>query len=140
MGCLWVTRVVGSDHLVAWMASEYSRTSTSCETNKMNTVANDNPIPSFRLDDRLIIVTGSSGGIGRVFAEAFARAGAFVVLVSRRREKLEEVRQSIAGFGGRAEIVPADLVGSPIFASLLRQSTGLHKAANGGSCSLIMPD
>jgi NAD(P)-dependent dehydrogenase (short-subunit alcohol dehydrogenase family) len=75
----------------------------------MNDIANDDPLASFRLDDRLIIVTGSSGGIGRVFAESFARAGAFVVLASRRREKLEEVRNSIAARGGRAEVVPTDV-------------------------------
>ena len=117
------------------MASEYSRTSTSCETNKMNTVANDNPIPSFRLDDRLIIVTGSSGGIGRVFAEAFARAGAFVVLVSRRREKLEEVRQSIAGFGGRAEIVPADL---SRLADICVLAETVHRFAQGSERRIVL--
>jgi len=75
----------------------------------MNNIASDEPLASFRLDDRLIIVTGSSEGIGRVFAESFARAGAFVVLASRRREKLEEVRHSIAARGGRAEVVPTDV-------------------------------
>jgi NAD(P)-dependent dehydrogenase (short-subunit alcohol dehydrogenase family) len=75
----------------------------------MNDIANDDPVASFRLDDRLIIVTGSSEGIGRVFAESFARAGAFVVLASRRREKLEEVRHSIVARGGRAEVVPTDV-------------------------------
>ena len=75
----------------------------------MNDAANDDPLATFRLDDRLIVVTGASEGIGRAFAECFARAGAFVVLASRRREKLEEVRQSIVGRGGRAEVVPTDV-------------------------------
>jgi len=67
------------------------------------------PLASFRLDDRLIVVTGASEGIGRAFAECFARAGAFVVLASRRRDKLESVRQGIAAAGGRAEVVPTDV-------------------------------
>ena len=46
----------------------------------MDEVAPDGPLASFRLDDRLIIVTGASEGIGRTFAEAFARAGAKLVL------------------------------------------------------------
>jgi len=67
------------------------------------------PLASFRLDDRLIVVTGASEGIGRAFAECFARAGAFVVLASRRADKLESVRQGIVASGGRAEVVPTDV-------------------------------
>src|SRR5450759_4651433 len=81
----------------------------SRETNRMNDIANDDPLASFRLDDRLIIVTGSSEGIGRAFAESFASAGAFVVLASRRRDKLEEVQKYIAARGGPAELVPTDV-------------------------------
>ena len=75
----------------------------------MNDIATDDPLASFRLDDRLIVVTGAGEGIGRVFAESFARAGASVVLASRRREKLEEVRDAIVARGGKAEIVPTDV-------------------------------
>ena len=64
------------------------------------------PLASFRLDDRLIVVTGASEGIGRAFAECFAKAGARLVLASRRKEKLEEVRRAI---GGNAEVVPTDV-------------------------------
>jgi NAD(P)-dependent dehydrogenase (short-subunit alcohol dehydrogenase family) len=67
------------------------------------------PLASFRLDGRLIVVTGASEGIGRTFAENFARAGARLVLASRRREKLEAVKQTIVGFGGEAEVVPTDV-------------------------------
>jgi len=67
------------------------------------------PLPSFRLDDRLIVVTGASEGIGRAFAECFARAGAVVVLASRRKDVLESVRRGIALSGGRAEVVATDV-------------------------------
>jgi len=69
----------------------------------------DDPLAAFRLDDRLIVVTGASQGIGRHLAERFARAGATVVLASRRKDKLDEVRGSIAAHGGRAEVVPTDV-------------------------------
>ena len=72
-------------------------------------MTNDDPLASFRLDDRLIVVTGASQGIGRYLAEAFARAGAAVVLASRRKDTLKEVRAAIAGRGGKAEIVPTDV-------------------------------
>jgi NAD(P)-dependent dehydrogenase (short-subunit alcohol dehydrogenase family) len=71
--------------------------------------APSDPLASFRLDDRLIVVTGASEGIGRAFAECFARAGALVVLASRRKDKLESVRQAIVASGGRAEVVPTDV-------------------------------
>jgi NAD(P)-dependent dehydrogenase (short-subunit alcohol dehydrogenase family) len=67
------------------------------------------PLAPFRLDDRLIVVTGASGGIGRAFAECFARAGAFVVLASRRKDKLDSVRRGIVASGGRAEVMPTDV-------------------------------
>ena len=67
------------------------------------------PLAAFRLDDRLIVVTGASEGIGRAFAECFARAGAFVVLASRRKDRLESVRQAIVASGGRAEVVTTDV-------------------------------
>jgi 2-deoxy-D-gluconate 3-dehydrogenase len=71
--------------------------------------APDDPLASFRLDDRLIVVTGASEGIGRAFAECFARAGAWVVLASRRKDTLESVRQGIVASGGRAQVVAADV-------------------------------
>jgi NAD(P)-dependent dehydrogenase (short-subunit alcohol dehydrogenase family) len=64
------------------------------------------PLASFRLDDRLIVVTGASEGIGRAFAEHFAAAGAQLVLASRRKDKLDEVRRAV---GGNAEIVVTDV-------------------------------
>ncbi len=70
---------------------------------------NDDPLASFRLDDRLIVVTGASQGIGRHLAECYARAGATVVLASRRKDRLKEVQASIAAQGGHAEIVPTDV-------------------------------
>ncbi|HEX9572000.1 MAG TPA: SDR family oxidoreductase [Burkholderiales bacterium] len=75
----------------------------------MTTGTPSDPLAPFRLDDRLIVVTGASEGIGRAFAECFARAGACVVLASRRKEVLEAVRQAILASGGRAEVVAADV-------------------------------
>jgi NAD(P)-dependent dehydrogenase (short-subunit alcohol dehydrogenase family) len=75
----------------------------------VTTSAPGDPLASFRLDDRLIVVTGASEGIGRAFAECFARAGALVVLASRRRDALEAVRKGIAAAGGQAEAVQTDV-------------------------------
>jgi NAD(P)-dependent dehydrogenase (short-subunit alcohol dehydrogenase family) len=75
----------------------------------MPTVTDDDPLALFRLDDRLIVVTGASQGIGRYLAEGYARAGASVVLASRQADKLDEVRAAIAARGGRAVTVPTDV-------------------------------
>ncbi len=75
----------------------------------MSDMRDDDPLASFRLHDRLVVVTGASQGIGRYLAESCARAGAAVVLASRRKDKLEEVRAAIAADGGLAEAVPTDV-------------------------------
>ncbi len=72
-------------------------------------MADSDLLANFRLDGRFIIVTGASGGLGRMFAETFAALGARVLLAARRREKLEEVRDAIASAGGKAEFAVVDL-------------------------------
>ena len=61
------------------------------------------------LQDRLVLVTGASSGIGRATAALLARHGAEVVLVSRTREKLDELKSEIEAAGGRAHVRPTDL-------------------------------
>ncbi|HEY2135518.1 MAG TPA: SDR family NAD(P)-dependent oxidoreductase, partial [Xanthobacteraceae bacterium] len=85
----------------------------------------DDPLASFRLDDRLIIVTGASQGIGRHLAEGFARAGAVVVLASRRADRLEEVRDAIVARGGRAVAVATDVTRLPDLDVLAYAVSGL---------------
>ena len=60
----------------------------------------------FRLDGKLALVTGASGGIGAAIAEALHAQGARVALSGTRREALE----SLAGrLGERVHVCPADL-------------------------------
>lgn len=63
----------------------------------------------FSLARRTALVTGASSGIGRQMAHALARAGAEVVLVARREDRLAEVVSAISDGGGRATALPADL-------------------------------
>src|SRR4051794_22005351 len=54
----------------------------------------------FDLTGKVAIVTGSSRGIGRAIAEAFAEAGAKVVISSRNQEPCDEVAGATRGAGG----------------------------------------
>ena len=64
---------------------------------------------SIDLSGRVALVTGASSGLGAQFARTLARAGAGVVLASRRLEKLKELRARIEGEGGDAHVVELDL-------------------------------
>lgn len=54
---------------------------------------------TFRLDGRLALVTGSSGGIGLALARGLGQAGAAVVLNGRDRGKLEAAAAALRGEG-----------------------------------------
>ena len=70
---------------------------------------NADPARMFRLDGRVAFVTGASSGIGAALARALAQAGAAVALVARRRERLEEVADTLRRDGARAMAVPLDV-------------------------------
>lgn len=64
---------------------------------------------SIDLSGRVAFVTGASSGLGAQFAKTLARAGAAVVLASRRVERLKELRARIEGEGGDAHVVELDV-------------------------------
>lgn len=56
-----------------------------------------------------VLVTGASRGVGAAVAKAFARAGATAVISSRNEQGLRHVKEEIESFGGKVEVIPADL-------------------------------
>ena len=60
---------------------------------------------SIDLSGRVAFVTGASSGLGAQFARTLARAGAAVVLASRRVDKLRDLRAQIEGEGGNAHVI-----------------------------------
>lgn len=62
-----------------------------------------------KLQDKTIIVTGASKGLGVSMAEECAREGAQVVITARSSAELETVTDRIRGGGGRVEPVVADM-------------------------------
>jgi NAD(P)-dependent dehydrogenase (short-subunit alcohol dehydrogenase family) len=64
---------------------------------------------SIDLSGRVAFITGASGGLGSRFALTLSRAGAAVVLASRRIEKLKDLRSQIEGEGGDAHVMELDV-------------------------------
>ncbi len=66
-------------------------------------------LDSFRLDGKVVIVTGASSGLGVAFARAFAEAGADVALGARRVEKMSATAALVEETGRRALTVMTDV-------------------------------
>ncbi|MFZ4481287.1 MAG: SDR family oxidoreductase [Rhodoferax sp.] len=64
---------------------------------------------SIDLSGRVAFVTGASSGLGAQFAKTLSRAGAAVVLASRRLDKLKDLRAEIEGEGGDAHVTELDV-------------------------------
>jgi NADP-dependent 3-hydroxy acid dehydrogenase YdfG len=59
-----------------------------------------------RLAGKRALITGAGSGIGEATAILFAREGARVGLVGRRRDRLEDVANRIVADGGEALVLP----------------------------------
>ena len=48
--------------------------------------------------NKVVVITGASSGVGEAAAEQFAKKGANIVLVARRKEKLEQVEKKLSKY------------------------------------------
>ncbi|HVB73515.1 MAG TPA: glucose 1-dehydrogenase [Ktedonobacteraceae bacterium] len=62
-----------------------------------------------RLEDKVALITGSAGGMGKAAAELFAREGASVIVTDIVSDAGEETVQGIRDAGGKAIFVKADV-------------------------------
>lgn len=66
-------------------------------------------LEKFSLKDKVAVVTGASEGIGEAMAVGLAKAGADIVVCSRREEKLKKVKADVEKSGRRAELFVMDV-------------------------------
>jgi NAD(P)-dependent dehydrogenase (short-subunit alcohol dehydrogenase family) len=65
-----------------------------------------------------VLVTGAAGGLGRAFAQAFAEAGAKIVVADINIGGIDETARMIAGGGGEAHACRADVTDASSLAAL----------------------
>lgn len=77
---------------------------------------------SSALSNSVVIVTGSSSGIGAATAREFARHGAHVILAARRVEELAVQVQTITAEGHHALAIPTDITDAAQVTQLVEQT------------------
>jgi NAD(P)-dependent dehydrogenase (short-subunit alcohol dehydrogenase family) len=67
------------------------------------------PLTRFRLDGRVIVLTGASSGLGVGFAQALGSVGAKLVLAARRKDRLQSIAASLRRNGVDVHTCQADV-------------------------------
>jgi clavulanate-9-aldehyde reducatase len=90
------------------------------------------------LAGRVAAVTGASSGIGAATATALSRAGAVVALAARRRDRLEELAQSLEGPSSIHEVDVSDEQQARSFIEAAHaEHGGLHVLVNNAGLMLL---
>lgn len=83
-----------------------------------------------RLDGKVVVITGSTRGIGRAMAEACAGAGATVVVSSRTTDAVDETVAALRNRGARVSGIPCDVADSAALEALLAHAVAMHGAVD----------
>ena len=91
----------------------------------------------------LAVITGASSGIGAVYADRLARRGHDLLLIARRKERLEQLAAEITGRTGRkVEVLAADL-GAPADLArverVLRDDARITVVVNNAGVGAVVP-
>ena len=76
------------------------------------------------LQDKVILITGATRGIGRAVAVAAAKTGAEIIVTGRTMGALEETDDVIKAAGGKATIVELDMAD---YAAMPRLAAAIHR-------------
>jgi NADP-dependent 3-hydroxy acid dehydrogenase YdfG len=73
------------------------------------------------LTKKVVVITGASSGIGEATARRLAKAGAYVVIVARRKERLDALLDEIKQAGGDGLVIEADVTDKDVCAQIIKQ-------------------
>lgn len=59
--------------------------------------------------NKVIVITGATGGVGRATAWEFAKQGAKIALLAREEQQLEATKKEVEELGGQALCIPTDM-------------------------------
>lgn len=97
----------------------------------------------FDLSGQVAVVTGTSRGLGQYFARALARAGADLVLTSRRRESLAEFEAEIRALGRRTVALELDVRDHDSIQRMAEEAERafgqIHILVNNAGCNVRKP-
>jgi NAD(P)-dependent dehydrogenase (short-subunit alcohol dehydrogenase family) len=97
----------------------------------------------FDLSGQVAVVTGTSRGLGQYLARALAKAGADLVLTSRKRDSLQEFEAEVRGLGRRTvalELDVRDQASIERMAAEAQEAFGqVHILVNNAGCNVRKP-
>lgn len=100
-------------------------------------------IKPVELAGKRVLLTGASSGIGEAAAEQFAREGARVVVVARRKDLLDALAERITRVGGEAIAMPCDIsdldAADALVADVQQQLGGVDILINNAGRSIRRP-
>ena len=99
--------------------------------------------PLFDLSGQVAIVTGTSRGLGQYFARALAKAGADLVLTSRKRESLREMEAEVKSLGRRSVSLELDVRNYDSIQRMAEEAQKafgqIHILVNNAGCNVRKP-
>jgi NAD(P)-dependent dehydrogenase (short-subunit alcohol dehydrogenase family) len=97
----------------------------------------------FDLTGQVAIVTGTSRGLGQTFARALAKAGADIVLTSRKRETLASFAAEIEAIGRRTLSLDLDVQNQESIERMVTEAEAafgqIHILVNNAGCNIRKP-
>lgn len=94
---------------------------------------------AFRLDGKVVVLTGASSGLGRRFAQTLTAVGATVVVAARRADRLDALVSEL----GRGLAVPCDIAedGAPeaLVAAAIAEYGQIDIVINNAGISRVVP-